>query len=126
MKRKINLLLILMSGLGLVFLFSGCSIIGFGLGAAGDASTPKYKNVSISQIGELKTNDKIELALKNGSLIQGKYAGQTFIEVEGYSEKYEKSRNQLRGRIVLPEIGDSVRVEFISQSPDREFLTENF
>ncbi len=115
-----------MGGLGLVFLFSGCSIIGFGLGTAGDALTSKSKNVPISQIGELETNDKIELVLKNGSHIQGKYAGQTFIEVESYSEKYKKSLNQLRGRIVLPEIGDSVRVEFISQSPDKEFLTGKF
>ena len=126
MKTKNNLPLILMGGLGLVCLFSGCSVIGFGIGAIKDDRTPKSKNVLISQIGELKTNDKIELVLKNGSHIQGKYAGRVFIEVESYSEKYEKSRNQLRGRIVLPEIGDSVRVEFISQSPDREFLTGKF
>ena len=119
MKTKIKLLLILMGGLGLVCLFSGCSVIGFGIGAVGDASTPKSKNVPISQIGELKTNDKIKLVLKNGSHIQGKYAGRAFIEVESYSEKYEKSLNQLRGRIVLPQIGDSVKFELVSRFTNR-------
>ena len=120
MKTKIKLLLILMGGLGLVFLFSGCSIIGsgigFGIGAVKDAHIPKYKYIlPISQIGELKTNAKIELVHKNGSHINGKYAGRAFIELESYSEKYEKSLNQLRGRIVLPQIGDSVKIELVHQ-----------
>ena len=119
MKTKINLLLIFMGGLGLVCLFSGCSVIGFTFGAISDSLTPKSKNVLISQIGELKTNDKIKLVLKNYSQIQGKYAGRAFIESEIYSEKYEKSLNQLRGRIVLPQIGDSVKFELVSRFSNR-------
>ena len=115
-----------MSGLGLVCLFPGCSVIGFSLGAHEDAFTPKFKNVSTSQIKKLKSGQRIKLIRKNVQPIQGKYAGQTYIEVENYPEKYEESRNQLLDRIVLPEIGDSIRVEFIFQSPDNEFLTGKF
>ena len=99
------------------FLLNGCSLIGLGLGAAADAKKPDQMNIPGRSVETVKPGTQIEIVLKDGSQLSGKYLGLERYPEKEYVEKYQKSQENLRERIPLPAVGDSIAITTISRKP---------
>lgn len=58
-----------------IFLFSGCSIAGYGLGNVYDSGTAKVAVTGSITFDELKVDQRVSIALKNATILEGIYAG---------------------------------------------------
>lgn len=103
-------LAVLVPAVVIIFQLAGCSIIGFGIGAAIDASKPKQVTIPDREVETVMPGTAIDILLKDGKLISGKYAGTGFLTEKEYADNYAKSHEQLRSEIILPELGDSINI----------------
>ena len=94
----------------LLFLISGCSLIGAGLGAIVDHSRPDTLFFESWMIKAVNPGSRINIILNGGNLVNGKYIGLEKVTTEEYAESYARSRNQNLKEVVLPELGDSIKV----------------
>jgi len=57
------------------FLFSGCSIAGYGLGNVYDSGTAKVAGTGSITFDELNVDQRVSIALKSATILEGIYAG---------------------------------------------------
>lgn len=103
-------LAVLVAAVVIIFQLAGCSIISFGIGTAIDDSKPKQVTIPDREVETVTPGTAIDILLKDGKQISGKYAGIGFLAEEEYADSYAKSREQLRNEIILPELGDSINI----------------
>ncbi len=104
-----NLILFL---IGISFLFSGCSIIGLGIGAAVDASKPKTVSIDPNEVNKIKNNSEITVHKKDGAHISGKFTGSSQLSPKEYVEEYKKfkKKNSIKSLEFFPDLGDSLTI----------------
>jgi hypothetical protein len=102
---KLALLIVAVATLAL----SGCSAILGGIGALSDASTPE-RNIPAWQEATIKPGTAINVVLKDGTWLRGKYSGLGRIPAEQYAAIYSQAREQKPEGIFLPALGDSIDI----------------
>jgi len=101
----------------LTFLYSGCSLIGLGIGAISDAREPAVITTPNSQIQSVKPGKDVDMVLKDGTVLKGKYEGMQSVPEEEYARKYKETCAQNISLIALPRLGERVRVSFVGNNP---------
>jgi hypothetical protein len=93
MKNRLETMLIL--GLfGLLCLqYCGCTLIGFGIGSAIDASSPYPKYVSPQEILAIENSSQVAVTTRD-TLIYGQYLGPRFIPADTYAKSYHKWKEE--------------------------------
>jgi hypothetical protein len=94
-----------------VFQLSGCSVIGLGLGAISDASSPSQYAIPGWKAETLKKGMYVTALHEDGTKTSG-----TYIEIERfpfseYSPKYVQYAQKDRGELILPALGHSVDIK---------------
>jgi len=124
MKRRILTGLALLVAAGSTILFNGCCVIGFGVGDAIDGSKLDQLSVNGWKEETIKSGSQMEIFLKDGTQLSGKYVGLERVSEEEYAERYAKSRKQNLEEVILPLLGDSIIFSGVSTEEARlyEFL----
>ncbi|MFH1941760.1 MAG: hypothetical protein ABIL68_06610 [bacterium] len=99
------------------FLLNSCTLIGLASGAAADAKKPDQMNIPGRSVETVKPGTQIEIVLKDGSQLIGKYLGLEHFPDNEYKEKYLKSLETLREKVRLPALDDSITITTISGKP---------
>lgn len=95
----------------------GCTVVGYGIGAAIDAGNPR--SFELQHIEEkIRRGQRIKLRLKDGTDVSGKYLGAEGVRSPEYVVRYEKARQALATELPLPALGDSVAV-FLARGEKR-------
>lgn len=89
---------------------TGCSLIGLGVGAQIDASKPDQTTLPGWEVVTIKPGTAINVILKDGSWLSGKYSGLDRIPAEQYAAIYFQAREQKLEGILLPALGDSIDI----------------
>jgi hypothetical protein len=85
---------------------AGCTLIGLGIGALVDrGSAGKRKPVPTVSVTTLDEGRAIELTLRDGSLITGRYQGLEPVPEKPYGERWRESLQALAGEVSLPGLG---------------------
>ena len=107
---KISLLLFVIAE----FLLSSCSVIGLGIGAAIDGSKPKSKMVSIgaNEVNKINNKRNITIHKKDSMQLHGKYTGISQVSQQDYAVEYKKFKEQNKEYQFLPELGDSIKINY--------------
>ncbi len=93
----------------------GCSLTLAGLGALSDASKPDQTILSGWQAATIKRGTSINVVLKDGSRLSGKYCGLDRISIVQYAANYSEAREQKPEGILLPALGDSLGISLFSK-----------
>lgn len=102
---------------------SGCSLIGLGIGAKSDASKPDQVTISGEKLKAIKLGTPINVILKSGNKLSGKYSGLARVSQEEYAKSYAKCREQNREEIMLPALNESVTIVTVTRKQyECEFL----
>lgn len=110
MRRKI------LFGLGLLGVFfallrlTGCSLVGLGVGSLVDAGKPSRREIPGWEVETVKPGSKLDVFLKSGEMLTGKFLGVETAPKEAYAEKYSLAREQAPNDNPLPSLGDTVTV----------------
>jgi hypothetical protein len=91
-------------------LFSGCTAIGLGIGAAADLRNAQAHRVSGTDTTSVPRGRDVEVALTSGDTLRGKFAGFRARPADSYRCAYDSVRMLLAGDSVLPGIGETVSV----------------
>jgi len=118
-ERKSSLLVLLFVGLASVCM-SGCSVLGLAIGVAHDANQPKEFTIPGWPVEALKPGATIDITIKDGNLVSGKYDGASFFPAEHYAAVYSQARNELTGEILLPAVDDSVTMNISIQGGENQ------
>lgn len=97
---------------GISFLFSGCSIIGLGIGTAVDASRSKMDSFGANEVSKINNKSKIVVHKKDSTLVSGKLVGTSQISQQNYDEAYKKflKHDHVQISELFPDIGDSLEI----------------
>jgi hypothetical protein len=87
---------------------SGCTAIGFGIGAVIDNSHKNPDTVEGWQILRIEKGTWVKVFLRDGSEVEGSFNGLSFDGNE-YAQRYEERQKQADG-VVLPSLGDTITV----------------
>ena len=86
--------------------FSGCTLIGLGIGAlVDDHSQGKPRTVSPLAVASASPGQSVELSLRDGSLVTGRLQGVEAVEDALYRERWKGSLQALAGTATLPGLG---------------------
>jgi hypothetical protein len=94
-----------------VLALNGCSMIGLGIGVSIDSSKPNQKTVPGWQATAIKPGAPINVILKDGSWLHGKYSGLGRVPAEQYAALYSQARERKPEGILLPALGESIEIE---------------
>lgn len=118
MKAKISLFLLSLLLVYLVFQLSGCSLnfpIGdshtFDYSMGGTTSNPLKPGqivITADKSLNIQSGTTIDVILRSGRVIKGKYFGMTPIPIEEYSDRYAACKEKYKDVDVLPDLGDTV------------------
>lgn len=86
----------------------GCSLVGFGIGAAVDGATPPYSMVSHENLAVLKSGDHIRVLNTDFSTIEGTYKGATQLNADTYEHLFREFSEGAPGGLRLPAPGDTL------------------
>lgn len=128
MHAKISFLLVLLlAGLTLVVV-NGCSLIGLGIGSISDGSKPnEVAIIPDGQLESMKLGAQVDVILKDGGHILGKYAGTDRIPAENFAQAYDQCREHMPVGVFLPGLGDSITVftrSLGAELPERKWEIE--
>ncbi|HXB57083.1 MAG TPA: hypothetical protein VN461_20130 [Vicinamibacteria bacterium] len=87
---------------------SGCTAIGFGIGAAIDNSHKTPNTMEAWQIRRIEKGTWVKVSLRDGSEVEGSFNGLSFDGNE-YAQRYEERQKQTEG-VVLPSLGETITV----------------
>lgn len=121
MKRTTNFLFTVMLTFSLVY-FNGCTVIGIGIGAIADASTPDTLIFSSKQLSSIEPGEKVTFKLQNNEEISGIYLGYKKILDESYKNRYYEFLNTLPDKTFIPKLGEQI----IIRAENRRFLACKF
>jgi hypothetical protein len=124
MKSKSAVPLLLLSGVLAIFGNSGCTAIGYGIGAAIDNHKQDYDTIPGWRAAGVERGKDISLMKKSGEELKGKYLGLDTIAVSQYAQWYNESREKYERDVLLPALGDSITYTFLdrAQEYNGEFL----
>lgn len=123
MKNKTAFVLIVLASVVGTFLLSGCSLIGFTVGAIVDGSKPDRDSIAGQQVIEnIELGDSVEVVLVNGGLLEGVYIGVDTFSVTEYDQTYNEASSQIEDDIILPEVGDTVTLTINGYLSKAQFL----
>ena len=95
--------------LGLLLpLASGCSVIGYFIGAAIDEASSGGEEVDVRSIGRVEEGKILNLSLRDGSEVSGTFQGLKKVPQRVYKEEYEENFKKTKHGSVMPSIGDMV------------------
>ncbi len=117
MKRCILSAGMAISILSLSFLFGGCCLIGLGIGSISDAHKPAVITTPSSQIQSVEPGKNVDMVLRDGTVLKGKYEGVQSVPEEEYATRYEETCAQNISLNALPRLGERVRVSFVGNNP---------
>jgi len=90
----------------LVFSSSGCSLIGFAVGAAHDnSSQPAYEHKDMAELG---SGDKIRILRRKSAAIEGIYKRLEPLDSSTYAARYAEFLNRIPTTINPPNYGDTL------------------
>lgn len=106
--------------------FTGCSLTGLVVGGLSDLGKSPTKTVSGWTVEPLKPGASITLTLKDGSRLQGDYAGMPALTPEQYAARYRQWKAADPARAFLPDPGEPLSVTTITgQNGSIEFRAFN-
>ena len=108
MEKTISWILIFLLVVWIAFQVNCASFIGF---IAGAAVGPGKMTIPGWEIVQVKPGKKITVFLKEGQYKRGIYRGISYIPEAKYAEKYAQSRDQNRGEITLPALGEKITIQ---------------
>jgi hypothetical protein len=118
MKSKSAVPLLMLLVLGAIFGYSGCTAIGFGIGAAIDSSKPGYDTIPGWRAASIKRGKDITLTKNNGEELKGEYLGLDTVAVSQYAQWYNESREKCQKDVLLPGLGDSISFTFLKPAKE--------
>ena len=125
MKSQSAIPLILLLGIGAIFGYSGCTAIGYGIGAAIDSSKPdSYDTIPGWRAESIERGKHITLTKRNGEELKGEYLGLDTVAASQYAQWYDESREKYDKDFLLPALGDSITYTFLDRAKEYkgEFL----
>jgi hypothetical protein len=98
---------------------SGCTLIGYGLGSAIDASgkqtfAPEVFAARSGGRNTVEPGTKLKLALRDGEVVEGKYLGVEQLPADEYVRVYGAARERYELQSELPEPGDTVTLALVT------------
>lgn len=118
---KLALIIVAVATLAL----NGCSLIGLSIGAQIDASKPDQTILPGWEVVTIKPGTAINVILKDGNRLSGKYSGLYRIPAEQYAANYSQAREQKPEGILLPALGDSINIRlFLKKAKEPEISLE--
>ena len=100
----------------LILIIDGCSIVGFGIGTAVDRSRSDEKRIDVWEIGKVDEGTRMTIFLNDGSAIEGEYGGLAALPDSDYLADYRRIQNEETGPLILPQIGDTIRISTVHKS----------
>ena len=101
----------------LTWMLSGCSLIGFGIGLAADASKPHEVYVPADRAETLKTGRTILISRINKKTIIGKYLGVDLLTLtDYYKETYAEAQSQNSNEYTLPNLFEQITLVSITST----------
>ncbi|MFC1476317.1 hypothetical protein ACFLQW_04895 [Candidatus Zixiibacteriota bacterium] len=97
MRRSITALLAVAI---IIPLNTGCTVIGYSIGAQGDSATPS--RLTGAKVYAIKPGTQITVSLRDSSFIYGKYLGVEQTTAEEYAERYATYLLRLPEGVQLP------------------------
>lgn len=124
MKKYIPLIaLALLAFVAVILAISGCSVIGFTIGAISDASKPDTITVPGWELELVETGRPIRVTLKNGDWVEGRFAGIAHLPEAEYVKTYGTFRDENLDELILPAWGDTIIITMKNQvEGHRQFL----
>lgn len=102
--------LILAAVVVLLFLMSGCSVIGLAIGADVDRGKPDKKDYAISEIERIKPGKEVTVVLNTKDMISGKYLRTTQISDHEYELIFSEFREKSSDLATIPGPGDTITI----------------
>lgn len=98
---------------------SGCSLIGYGIGSAIDASSkqtlaPEAFTPEDGGRNSFRPGTKLKLALRDGEVVEGEYIGVERLPADEYALVYAEARERYALQSELPEPGDTVTLALVT------------
>jgi hypothetical protein len=90
--------------------FSGCSLIGFTIGALSDAGSPNEYNLTPTGVDSIEVGSTIEVTKTDSTIISGHFEQLDAVRNEQYSAKYKSAMNSLPIGNQMPALGDSILI----------------
>ncbi len=113
MRSRVPALMMPLTLLGTSLLLAGCSVVGYGIGAAIDAHAPDSVAVQGRQLLRIEQGSPVKVTLTDGSMVKGAFQKGTPISI-GFSDTlYMRARWSDSGCEILPALGDTA--EFIQK-----------
>jgi hypothetical protein len=113
---------ILLLSVGLAYSSSGCTLIGFGIGATFDSSYSRTLAPETFSPDTIMPRNRVTLKLKDGRKVSGWYGGLEAVSEDAYAERYSRSRENHLPDFPLPQLSDSVSLHLRSgERVDAEF-----
>jgi hypothetical protein len=119
MKRKPVVPMLMLLGTVAIFGYSGCTAIGFGVGAIIDSQKPDYDTIPGWYATSVWRGEDIRLTKKTGEELKGKYLGLETLADSQYAPMYNECRDKYKKEISLPALGDSISI--VSLKPAKEY-----
>ncbi len=101
----------------------GCSIIGLTIGALSDARQPKAMTVPGWKVDTLKVGAKVEVLLRDGRTVNGKFKGIKPMPFNQYVTLHNEAKAQLPEGMYLPNPTDTLVMTFAARKPQESEVT---
>jgi hypothetical protein len=122
MKSKSAVPLLLLLVVSAIFGYSGCTAIGFCIGAAIDSDKPDYDTIPGWRAASIERGKDITLTKKTREELKGKYLGLEGLADSQYARLYNECRERYKKVISLPALGDSISI--VTLTPAKEYKAE--
>jgi hypothetical protein len=107
-KNNIKTIFNLFIGCYFLSQFMGCTVIGFGLGAASDSGKTDYQCCTVKELSEKQKGSVIKVIKKNGEELQGKLIGLEKRDEKEYLEDYNQIKKRGINEDSLPALGETL------------------
>jgi hypothetical protein len=103
-------LLLFVAAALLAMVVSGCTVIGFGIGAAVDHHHARPRHATWQDTETIPRGSAVHVTLTSDSIVQGEFTGLRTLPEKSYVSIYDSVRAILSERCALPKLGDTVTV----------------
>jgi hypothetical protein len=117
-----KILILLLIGAEVVFGYSGCTAIGFGVGAIIDSQKADYDTIPGWYSTSIWRGEDIRVTKKTGEELNGKYLGLETLADSQYAPLYNECRDKYKKEISLPALGDSISI--VTRESGKEYKGE--
>jgi hypothetical protein len=111
-----------MLGVVAIFGYSGCTAVGFVVGASIDARTSDYDTIAGSNAASVEWGKEITLTKKTGEELRGEFLGVGMLADSQYARLYNECREKHKKEFSLPALGDTVSI--VTLKPPKEYKAQ--